>query len=151
MNTPTTETSARFDLGEIARSFPDHAETMLLDRYLVDRDLSSTRVFRAYQPTPAHFHQHSDEHLLVLSGRGAFWMDEPSSAAEFAPGTLLFFRRGTVHAMPAIFEAPVCLLAIDVPRRDPADVHFVNPADGSPATFIANLSPEGACPRAPLA
>lgn len=141
MNPQNTEASARFDLRKIAASFPDVAETMLLDRYLIDRDLSSARLFRVYHPTPAHFHKHSDEHLLVLSGRGAFWMGNPHNVAEFAPGTLLFFRRDTVHAMPSILETPVCFLAIDVPRRDPADIHFVNPADGSPETFIAELSP----------
>lgn len=141
MNTQGTETSARFDLHEIAASFPDQAKTILLDRYLVDRDLSSARVFRAYQPTPAHFHRNSDEHLFVLSGRGTFWMTDPSTITEFAPGTLLFFRRGTIHATPEILEAPVCFLAIDVPRRDPADIHFVNPVDGSPDRFIAQLSP----------
>ncbi len=131
------ETSASFDLHEIAASFPEHADTMLLDRYLVDREQSSARVFRVYRPTPAHFHQHCDEHLLVLSGRGAFWMTDPTHTIDFAPGTFLFFHRGTVHAMPFILEAPVTFLAIDTPRRALTDIHFVHPADGSPESFIA--------------
>ena len=135
----TSETSASFDLHEIAASFPDHADTMLLDRYLVDREQSSTRVFRAYQPTPAHFHQDCDEHLLVLSGRGAFWMTDPTNTIDFDPGTFLFFHRGTVHAMPSLLEAPVTFLAIDTPRRDPTDIHFLDPAEGSLQTFIAAL------------
>jgi hypothetical protein len=30
----------------------------------------------------------------------------------------------------------VVFLAIDAPRRDPKDIIFVNPADGTPDTFI---------------
>jgi len=35
-----------------------------------------------------------------------------------------------------ILEHPFTVLAIDTPRRPPEDVHFVNPADGTPQTFI---------------
>ncbi len=44
----------RFDLKEIARSFPDTAETMLLDTYLTNEEAASARVFRVYRETPAH-------------------------------------------------------------------------------------------------
>ena len=107
------------DLHAIAASFPDQAASMLLDRYLVDRPESSTRIFRVYRSTPAHFHRHCDEHLFVLSGRGTFWMGEPADVSAFGPGTFLFFPRGTVHAMPAFTEYPVVFLAIYTPRRDP--------------------------------
>ena len=135
--TAASSTPAQFDLHEIAASFPDRANTMLLDRYLVDRDESSARVFRTYQPTPAHFHVHCDEHLVVISGRGLFWAGDPARTQAFGPGTLLFFNRGTVHAMPEIHEHPVVFLAIDTPRRNPKDIVFVNTADGSPESFIA--------------
>jgi oxalate decarboxylase/phosphoglucose isomerase-like protein (cupin superfamily) len=102
----------RFNLIEVARSFPDTADTMLLDTYLTDEVAASSRVFRVYRETPAHYHEGSDEYLYVLSGRGTFWMGDPSNGAEFAPGNLLFFR------------------------RDPKDIIFVNPADGTPETFI---------------
>jgi hypothetical protein len=38
--------------------------------------------------------------------------------------------------MPDILEGPVVFLSIDTPRREPDDVHFVNPADGTAASFI---------------
>jgi quercetin dioxygenase-like cupin family protein len=131
-----TSSSARFRLDEVARSFPEASETMLLDTYLTDEPEASARVFRVYRETPPHYHLGSNEHLYVLSGRGTFWMEDPANEAEFAPGDLLFFMPGVVHAMPAILEGPVVFLAIDAPRRDPKDIIFVNPADGTPESFI---------------
>jgi mannose-6-phosphate isomerase-like protein (cupin superfamily) len=133
MNTPEF---ARFKPHEIAQSFPDTADTMLLDRYLTNEEAASARVFRVYRGTPAHYHAGSDEYLYILSGRGTFWMGDTSNASEFAPGDLLFFKRRTIHALPEIFESPVVFLAIDAPRRDPKDIVFVNPAEGTPETFI---------------
>src|ERR1700744_1480417 len=121
---------------EIARSFPETADTLLLDTYLTDEAAASSRVFRVYRETPAHYHEGSDEYLYVLSGKGTFWMGDPSNGAEFAPGDLLFFKRRIVHALPRMLEEPVVFLAIDTPRRDPKDIVFVNPADGSPEMFI---------------
>ena len=63
-------------------------------------------------------------------------MGEASNGAEFAPGDLLFFKRKTVHALPDILEGPVVFLAIDTPRRDPKDIIFVHPEDGTPEDFI---------------
>jgi mannose-6-phosphate isomerase-like protein (cupin superfamily) len=126
----------RFDLNQIARTFPDRAETLLLDRYLTDEPNASMRVFRVYRPTPPHYHLLSNEHLYVLSGRGTFWLGDAANVAEFAPGHLLFFRRGTIHALPKIMSDPVVFLAIDTPRREPSDVIFVDPADGTPESFI---------------
>jgi len=45
---------------------------------------------------------------------------------------LLFFKRGTAHAQPKILEHPVVFLSIDTPRRDPKDIVFLNPEDGTP-------------------
>lgn len=129
-----------FDVNAIASSFPATAETLLLDRYLTDEDAASVRVFRVYRGTPPHYHAGSDEHLFVLSGRGTFWMGDPGNAGAFAPGDLLFFKRGTVHALPDIIAGPVAFLAIDTPRRDPQDVIFVNPEDGTPESFIRALA-----------
>ena len=125
-----------FKLNEIARAFPDTADTLLLDTYLTDEETASVRVFRVYRETPPHYHVGSDEHLYVLSGRGTFWMEDPSNQSEFGPGDLLVFKKHTVHAQPQILEGPVVFLAIDTPRRDPKDIVFVNPADGTPESFI---------------
>ncbi len=137
MNAPTKNPEfRRFDLNEIAKSFPPTAESMLLDTYLTNREAASARVFRVYRETPPHYHATCDEYLYVLSGRGTFWLGHPENGGEFAPGHLLFFQRGTVHALPKILDTPVVFLAIDTPRRAPSDVIFVNPADGTPESFI---------------
>jgi len=128
--------SGRFHLHKIAAAFPDTAETILLDTYLTDEPSASSRVFRVYREVPPHFHRNSDEHLCVLSGKGTFWMGEAGNAGEFAPGDFLTFKRGTVHALPKLLESPVVFLAIDAPRRDPEDVIFVNPQDGTAQSFI---------------
>jgi mannose-6-phosphate isomerase-like protein (cupin superfamily) len=110
----------------------DAAAGQLPDR----RRSRSVRVFRVYRATPAHYHAGSDEHLYVLWGRGTFWMDDPGNGGEFAPGHLLFFKRGTVQALPDLIEGPIVFLAIDTPRRSPKDIIFVNPEDGTPESFI---------------
>jgi mannose-6-phosphate isomerase-like protein (cupin superfamily) len=137
MTTPTAaRQSARFNLREIMDRFPPTADTMLLDTYLTNEEAASARVFRVYRPTPAHYHATCDEYLYVLSGRGTFWMETPDNNGEFAPGQLLFFKRGVVHALPEMLETPVVFLSVDTPRRDPRDIIFVNPADGTPESFI---------------
>src|ERR1700750_3073046 len=131
----------RFHLHQIAQAFPETAETLLLDTYLTDEAAASSRVFRVYRPTPPHYHAHSDEYLYVLSGRGTFWLDSSAHSGEFAPGDFLFFKNHTVHAMPDLLEGPVVFLAIDTPRRDPKDIIFVDPKDGTPESFIRNRQP----------
>ncbi|WP_263359935.1 cupin domain-containing protein [Acidicapsa ligni] len=128
--------SARFDVFDLVKEFPENADTLLVDRYLVSRQTASARIFRVYRGTPPHYHEQCDEFLYVLSGRGTFWMETPENGGEFAPGSFLFFRKHTIHALPEILEGPVEFLSIDTPRRDPKDIHFVNPEDGTPESFI---------------
>lgn len=139
MSDPQLQTSARFDIAAIAAEFPATADTLLVDKYLTNNPHASIRVFRVYKTTPPHYHATCDEQLYVFSGRGTFWMEDPANVAEFGPGQLLYFKRGTVHAMPEILEQPIVFLAIDTPRRDPTDVIFVNPADGTPESFVRPL------------
>ena len=127
---------AQFDLRAIAAGLPETADTLLVDRYLTDRESASARVFRVYRGTPPHYHRGSDEFLYVLSGRGTYWLGDPGGVAEFGPGDLLFFTRGVVHAMPDLLEEPVVFFSVDTPRRDPKDVIFVNPGDGTPESFV---------------
>jgi mannose-6-phosphate isomerase-like protein (cupin superfamily) len=135
MDNNEPRTTAVFDLHTIANNFPSAAETMLIDTRLTDEKFASARVFRVYRPFPAHFHATCDEYLLVVSGRAKFFLgnDEPF---ELGPGQLVFFKQGTVHGAPEILEEPFVVFAVDTPRRDPADIHFVNPADGTADTFI---------------
>jgi mannose-6-phosphate isomerase-like protein (cupin superfamily) len=141
MNQATNE-AGRFDIAKIAANFPKTATTLLVDHYLTNRETASARVFRVYKPTPPHYHANCDEYLYVFSGRGTFWMEDESTTAEFGPGELLFFKRGTVHAQPTILEEPVIFLSIDTPRRNPTDIIFVNPEDGTPESFIRAISPD---------
>jgi mannose-6-phosphate isomerase-like protein (cupin superfamily) len=135
--TGTRSSNGRFDIATIAATFPPSADTLLVDEYVTNRPEASSRVFRVYRPTPPHYHATCDEYLYVFSGRGTFWMDDPATEAEFKPGQLLFFARNTVHAMPKLFEHPVVFLSVDTPRREPTDIIFVNPNDGTPQTFMA--------------
>jgi len=132
----TTADTGRFNIAQIAAAFPETATTLLLDHYLINREAASARVFRVYKPTPPHYHATCDEYLYVFSGRGTFWLENESATAEFGPGDLLFFKRGTVHALPKMLEEPVVFLSVDTPRREPTDIIFVNPEDGTPASFV---------------
>jgi mannose-6-phosphate isomerase-like protein (cupin superfamily) len=112
---------------------------MLIDTRLTDEPEASARVFRVYRPTPQHYHATCDEYLLVVSGRARFVVagGEPF---ELGPGQLLFFKRGTVHGTPEILEEPFVMLSVDTPRREPKDIIFVNPEDGTPEGFIQTES-----------
>ena len=127
--------SAVFDINAIARKFPESAQTMLVDTRLTDEPEASSRVFRIYTNVPAHYHATCDEYLFVISGRCMFSMGE-MKPFEAGPGQLVFFKKGTVHAITLLGEEPLIFLSVDTPRRDPKDVIFVNPADGTPETFI---------------
>jgi len=136
----TAGETSTFDLHALAGKFPSTADTMLLDMRLTDEAAASSRLFRIYRPVPAHFHKTCDEYLQVISGRGTFVVvgGEPMV---LGPGQLLFFRRNVVHSIPDVVEAPLVVFSVDTPRRDPADVHFVNPADGTATTFIRTIKP----------
>jgi mannose-6-phosphate isomerase-like protein (cupin superfamily) len=124
-----------FSIPDLAATLPSTAETMLTDIRLTDEQAASCRIFRVYRTVPAHYHTSCDEYLYVLSGRAeiAIATDPPK---EVRPGQLIFFRKNTIHALPRILEEPFTVLAIDTPRRPLEDVHFVNPADGTPQSFI---------------
>ena len=141
--TATSETieakaTSRFNLKQLAAGFPPSADTMLLDIRLTDEPAASSRLFRVYRPVPAHFHTTCDEYLQVISGRGKFVVDG-GAPINLGPGQLLFFRRNIVHSIPEIVEEPLVFFAVDTPRRDPADVTFVDPATGTASTFIRTI------------
>lgn len=126
---------ASFDLDAIVKTFPETSSTLLVDQRLTDEDEASARVFRVYQPTPAHYHATCDEYLIVLSGRATFFMGD-REPFEVGPGEMLFFKKFTVHGMPEILEHPLFMVSVDTPRRDPSDIIFVNPEDGTPEGFV---------------
>jgi mannose-6-phosphate isomerase-like protein (cupin superfamily) len=130
--------SGRFDLQALAKSLPESAETMLIDKRLTDEPSASSRIFRIYTRVPAHFHKTCDEYLVVIGGRARIVVgsEEP---AEVSPGQMQFFRRGVVHGFPEILEHPFVIFSVDTPRRDPSDVHFVDSSAGTPETFIRTI------------
>jgi mannose-6-phosphate isomerase-like protein (cupin superfamily) len=127
--------SGVFDIHAIAAAFPETASTMLIDTRLTDEPEASARVFRVYQPTPQHYHATCDEYLLVVAGRARFLV-EGKPSFDLGPGQLLFFKRGTVHGTPELLEEPFIVFSVDTPRRDPRDIIFVNPEEGTPEGFI---------------
>ena len=123
-----------FDIDALADAFPSSATTMLVDARLTDEEAASCRLFRVYTTVPAHYHATCDEYLMVVKGRASFFIGT-QPPFEAGPGQLIFFKKGTVHGI-SILHGPLVFLAIDTPRRDPRDITFVNPADGTPDTFI---------------
>ncbi len=130
-----TKGAGVFDIRAIAGNFPATASTMLIDTRLTDEPEASARVFRVYRPVPAHHHATCDEYLLVIFGRARFFIAE-EPPFELEPGQLVFFKKGTVHGTSEILEEPFVVFSVDTPRRDPKDVIFVNPKDGTPEEFI---------------
>jgi mannose-6-phosphate isomerase-like protein (cupin superfamily) len=126
--------SRTFNIAELAATLPPTAETLLTDIRLTDEQAASCRIFRVYHPVPSHYHTSCDEYLYVLSGRAEITIAE-DLPREVTPGQLIFFRKRVVHSA-RVLEHPFTVLAIDTPRRPPDDIHFVNPADGTPQTFI---------------
>jgi mannose-6-phosphate isomerase-like protein (cupin superfamily) len=112
---------------------------MLLDKRLTDESAASSRLFRVYKTVPLHYHKTCDEYLQVLRGRAKFVVDG-HAPVELGPGQLMFFKRNTVHGIPEILEEPLVFFAVDTPRRDPADVTFVDPTAGTAATFIRTIA-----------
>jgi mannose-6-phosphate isomerase-like protein (cupin superfamily) len=127
-------THGAFDLDAIMKRFPASADTMLVGTRLTDEPEASCRVFRIYRNVPAHYHSTCDEYLLVLAGRGTIFIGE-SEPFEGSPRRLVFFKKKMVHGL-TIIEEPFVFLSVDTPRRDPKDITFVNPADGTADTFI---------------
>ena len=111
-----------FKLNEIAATFPDTAETLLLDKYLTDEAEASARVFRVYRETPPHYHVGSDETCMCFREEARSGWATRRTRGSLRAGDLLVFKRRTVHALPEILEGPVVFLAIDTPRRDPKDI-----------------------------
>jgi quercetin dioxygenase-like cupin family protein len=133
--TAAARMSAYFDIKAIAASLPEAADTMLVDTRLTDEPAASSRNFRAYHPVPRHYHATCDEYLYLLSGRTTFEVDY-GAPQELQAGQMVFFKKGVVHAIPELLEHPVVFLTVDTPRRDPADVIFVDPTAGDVARFI---------------
>ena len=126
------------NVDEIAAQFPDTAGTLLVDAYLSDGEAASVRVFRLYDDLAAHRHEGCDELLYLLRGAVRFRIGD-EAPRELAPGELVVFRRNVVHQVERVGDEPVVFLTADTPRRDPGDVHFVDPAAATGKAFVSHL------------
>jgi mannose-6-phosphate isomerase-like protein (cupin superfamily) len=129
-----------FDLAEIKSRFPDHADSMIVDAYLSDHESASARLFRLYHPIPRHLHKSCDEHLILLDGEVDFTIaDEPPR--RLRAGQMVTFLRNIVHGIqPADGAGPVVFFTVDTPRREPNDVHFVDPTEVRGRRFVTHLA-----------
>ena len=76
--------------------------------------------------TVPHRHPHASETFLVMEGRlGARIGDEPE--VEAGPGTLLFAPRNATHALRAIGDGRLLLIASVAPNQDVADETIEEP------------------------
>ncbi|SIR95908.1 cupin domain-containing protein [Williamsia sterculiae] len=133
---PQTDNNRQvFDVFAEIRDLPDESDAMLTDVYFSDFPEASSRIFRIYQTLPLHYHEDCDEHLYVVSGEGLFHLDGKELQAK--PGDFLRFARRQVHGFPRIDVHPFVVLAIDVPRRRPDDITFINPDEGNAQKFMA--------------
>lgn len=134
--TPQADNVQRvFDVFREIEKLPDTSESMLTDIYFSDYPEASSRIFRIYRTLPLHYHNECDEFLYVVSGEGVFHLSGKESAAR--PGMFLRFARREVHGFPEITKHPFVVLSVDVPRRRPDDIVFVDPDDGDAKEFMA--------------
>ncbi|WP_100524233.1 cupin domain-containing protein [Mycobacteroides abscessus] len=124
-----------FDVYAEIEDLPDESGALLTDVYFSDFPEASSRIFRIYETLPLHYHEECDEHLYVVSGEGIFHLDGTEQPAK--PGNFLRFGRRQVHGFPRIDVHPFVVLAIDVPRRRPDDIVFINPDEGDAKKFMA--------------
>ena len=127
-----------FDIGEIIKRFPEHADSTIVDTYLTDQAAASSRVFRVYYAIAPHYHATCEEHLYLLTGTVAFRVGDEQPRILRA-GQLVTFERNVVHSIPEIVEGPAVFLTVDTPRRIPSDVVYVNPEDARIRPFVTHL------------
>ncbi|MFI5783052.1 cupin domain-containing protein [Nocardia sp. NPDC051570] len=127
-----------FDVFAEISKLPETSESMLTDVYFSDFPEASSRIFRIYRTLPLHYHNDCDEHLYIVSGEGVFHLSGEESDAR--PGMFLRFARREIHGFPMITKHPFVVLSVDVPRRRPDDIVFVNPDDGDAKSFMARNS-----------
>ena len=122
--------TGRFDLEVIAATLPDTAATIMVGACFTNRPGASARVYR---PTAARYNAACDSHLYSLSGRGTFWLGHEDTKAEFGAGELPFFERGISMSYRMCWRNRSCCCLSMFARREPTDIFFVNPGEGSAA------------------
>ena len=129
-----------FDVFAESAQLPETAETMLVDKYFVDKESASARIFRIYRELPLHYHNECDEHLYVVSGRARMrWGDKLEFVAEAGPGDFIYVPPYVPHQeINASDDQPLsCVLVrsgqepvvvnLDIPAVEkPEEVYWVD-------------------------
>jgi mannose-6-phosphate isomerase-like protein (cupin superfamily) len=115
-------------LDEFISQLPESSQKIIHDKRLLDSENSGVRVLRLYQPVPPHYHEKSDTIIYLLEGEVSVAIQQ-GKMQRVQPGSVLHWKRGTVHAVPLIHTDTATFLAIDVPKRDPADAVFIDKKD----------------------
>jgi len=113
---------------EYLDTLPKKSNKAIEDRTIVTMPRGGVRVFRLYKPSAPHYHAKSDAILYVLSGKGTYEVGD-GKIIEAKPGTLMYWRAGTPHALIELQEGPQDILVFDVGVRNPSDIIFLDPKD----------------------
>ncbi|MEM7542145.1 MAG: cupin domain-containing protein [Pseudomonadota bacterium] len=106
-------------------ALPKKADKVIIDKRLYDGDTFGIRVFRLYKTVPAHYHQYSDNTLYLLDGEIKISINEEQPQL-VKPGEALYWRRNIPHGVTKLLTPYATVLAVDAPKRDPADVVFLD-------------------------
>ncbi|MCM3005073.1 cupin domain-containing protein [Priestia koreensis] len=109
-------------------SLPKTSKKAVEDRTVVSMPKGGVRVFRLYRPSAPHYHTKSDAILYVLSGKGTYEVAD-GKTIEAEPGTMMYWRAGTPHALVKLTEGPQDILIFDVGVRSPSDIIYLDPKD----------------------
>lgn len=115
------QSSGKLDVQSAIKSLPKESEKPFVEVRLADNAEVGVRVFRVYNPVPAHSHAYSSTYLSIQSGRGIFSIDG-GKPFEAGIGDMVFWGRGVNHQVIEILEHPLTFLVIDAPTRREGDV-----------------------------
>lgn len=116
------------ELEQAIADLPLASQKIIQDKRLLDSENKGIRVFRLYKPVPPHYHEKSDTILYLLEGEASFVIDQ-AAPKRVKAGSVLYWQRGVIHAVTEIHTETATFLAIDVPKRDPADAVFIDQKD----------------------
>ncbi len=77
---------------------------------------------------PAHYHEHAEAGLYILSGRLKVYVGEDREATIVGPGTFLYVPKGEIHGLEnesATEPATLVFAYGNVPNKDKAGTTFV--------------------------
>ncbi len=125
-----------FDKETVTKKFPEQHNKAMFEQRLVDEQSASVRAVRIYGPVKPHYHQKSDTHLYVVSGRAIVQL-QGEKPREVKAGDTMFWKRDIVHSIPRILEHPFDMMTFDSPRRSKTDV-VATDGGGNPLTMEMN-------------